>query len=76
MCLGIKIVPDTLHCFTIRQQHYLESLLVEFSMQDYKPAPTPLTKEEIDALIAENTGGKPLEDKKHHLYRQIVGKLI
>src|SRR5271163_2934133 len=45
-------------------------------MQDYKPAPTPLAKGEIDALTAGNTGGKPLRDKKHHLYRQIVGKLM
>src|SRR5271163_1972366 len=73
MCLGIKIVPDTLHGFTIGQQHYLESLLVEFGMQDCKPAPTPLAKGEIDALTAGNTGGKPLGDKEHHMYRQIVG---
>src|SRR5271163_1097363 len=76
MCLGIKIVPDTLHSFTIRQQHYLELLLVEFGMQNCKPAPTLLTKEEIDALTAGNTGEKPLGDKKHHLYRQVVGKLM
>src|SRR5271163_3495609 len=76
MCFGIKIVPDTLDSFTIRQQHYLESLLVEFGMQDCKPTPTLLVKGEIDALTAGNTGGKPLGDKKHHLYRQIVGKLM
>src|SRR5271163_3685048 len=76
MCLGIKIVPDTLHGFTIRQQHYLESLLIEFGMQDCKLASTPLAKGEIDAFTAGNTGGKPLGDKEHHLYRQIVGKLM
>ena len=76
ICLGIKIVPDTSYGFTIGQQHYLESLLVEFGMQDCKPAPTPLAKGEIDALTAGNTGGKPLGDKEHHLYRQIVGKLM
>src|SRR5271163_125420 len=46
------------------------------SMQDCKPAPTLLAKREIDALTAGNTGGKPLRDKEHHLYRQIVGKLM
>ena len=76
MCFSIKIVPDTLHDFTIRQQHYLESLLIEFNMQDYKSAPTPLTKREINALTVGNTGGKLLRDTEHHLYRQIVSKLM
>ena len=33
-------------------------------------------KKEIDTLTVGNTDRKPLRDKKHHLYRQIVGKFM
>ena len=75
MCLGMRIaqIKDG---YAFDQQHYLETLLKEFGMQDCKPAATPLAKGEVDALVSGGTGGKKLDPKDHHLYRQIVGKLM
>src|SRR6202000_3314074 len=36
----------------------------------------PMSKGEVDALTAGETGGKPLSPQDHHLYRQILGKLM
>ena len=45
-------------------------------MLDCKPALIPVTKEEVDALITGETGGKPLGPQDHAIYRQIIGKLM
>ena len=64
--LGIAQIKDG---YTFDQQHYLETLLKEFGMQDCKLTATPLAKEEVDALVSRGTGGKKLDPKDHHLYR-------
>ena len=76
LCLGLKIdkLPDG--GYTISQQHYLEALLKELDLQDCKPASTPMTKGEVDALVSGDNGAKPLNAKDHALYRTIVGKLM
>ena len=45
-------------------------------MADCKPSPTPIDKAQTNALVEGNHGGKLLDKKHHHLYRQIVGKLM
>jgi hypothetical protein len=45
-------------------------------MQDCKPSTTPMSKGEVNALTAGDTGGKKLDTNSHALYCQIVGKLI
>jgi len=45
-------------------------------MLDCKPASTPVTKEEVDALIAGIYGRKLLFSREHTTYRQIIGKLM
>jgi hypothetical protein len=45
-------------------------------MQDCKPSTTPMSKGEVNALTAGDTGGKKLDTNSHALYRQIVGKLM
>jgi hypothetical protein len=54
----------------------LEELLKDLKMQDCKPSTTPMSKREINALTAGDTGGKKLDKNGHTLYRQIVGKLM
>jgi hypothetical protein len=76
LCLGIKIKHDGSGCYNISQQHYLEELLKELNMQDCKPSTTPMSKEEVNALTAGDTGGKKLDTNSHALYHQIVGKLM
>ena len=75
LCLGIKIEREPTG-YSINQQHYLEELIKEFGVADSAPRSTPMTKGDVDALTAGNTGGIPLSTKEHHLYRQIVGKLM
>jgi hypothetical protein len=76
LCLGIKIERDGSGGYNISQQHYLEELLKELNMQDCKPSTTPMSKGEVNALTAGDTGGKKLDVNGHALYRQIVGKLM
>jgi hypothetical protein len=76
LCLGIKIERDDSDGYDISQQHYLEELLKELNMQDCKPSTTSMSKEEVNALTAGDTGGKKLDTNSHALYRQIVGKLM
>ena len=45
-------------------------------MLDYKPTSTSVLKEEVNALIASDTGGKLLGPTDHATYRQIIGKLM
>ena len=45
-------------------------------MLECKPTSTPVTKGEVDALIAGDTGGKALGPVDHATYRQIIGKLM
>ena len=44
--------------YSIDQKHYLVAVLKEYQMLDSKPAPIPMTKGEVDALIAGETGGR------------------
>jgi hypothetical protein len=76
LCLGIKIECDGSSGYNISQQHYLEELLKELNMQDCKPSTTSMSKGEINALTAGDTGGKKLDTNSHALYRQIVDKLM
>jgi hypothetical protein len=76
LCLGIKIERDGSDDYNISQQHYLEELLKELNMQDCKPSTTPMSKGEVNALTAGDTGGKKLDANSHALYCQIVGKLM
>ena len=76
LCLGLKIDKLPNGGYTISQQHYLEALLKELELQDCKPASTPMTKGEVDALVSGDNGAKPLNAKDHALYRTIVGKLM
>ena len=75
-CLGLKIWKNESNGYSFNQQHYLETLMREFNMTDCKPVSTPMAKGEIDALLTDTHGAKPLDAKEHHLYRQIVGKLM
>ena len=45
-------------------------------MLDCKPTSTPVTKGEVDALIAGGTGRKALGLIDHAIYRQIIDKLM
>jgi hypothetical protein len=76
LCLRIKIERDGSGGYNISQQHYLEELLKELNMQDCKPSTTSMSKREVNALTARDTGGKKLDMNSHALYRQIVGKLM
>jgi hypothetical protein len=76
LCLGIKIEHDGSGSYNISQQHYLEELLKELNMQDCKPSTISMSKGEVNALTARDTGGKKLDTNSHALYRQIVGKLM
>jgi hypothetical protein len=76
LCLGIKIERDGSDSYNISQQHYLEELLKELNMQDCKPSTTSTSKEEVNALTVEDTGGKKLDTNSHALYCQIVDKLM
>ena len=76
MCLGLKINRQADGGYTLDQQHYLETVLAEFDMQSCKPSSTPMAKGEVHALITGSTGGKPLDTKQHHCYRQIIGNLM
>jgi hypothetical protein len=76
LCLGIKIEHDGSGGYNISQQHYLEELLKELNMQDCKPSTTPMSKGEVNAFTAGDTGGKKLDTNSHALYHQIVGKLM
>jgi hypothetical protein len=76
LCLGIKIERTPSGGYSFGQQHYLEELLKNLKMQDCKPSTTSISKGEINALTAEDTGGKKLDKNGHTLYRQIVGKLM
>ena len=76
LCLSMKIdkIPNG---YAFGQQHYLETVLSLFDMQDCKPVPTPLTKGEVNALvIGDLKNAEPLDAKEHNIYRQIVGKLM
>ena len=75
MCLGLKIEKTPVG-YSFGQQHYLETLLVTFGMQDCKVQTTPMTKGEVTSLAEGSFTGKPLNTADHHLYRQIVGKLM
>uniref|UniRef100_A0A8R1IP03 Reverse transcriptase Ty1/copia-type domain-containing protein n=1 Tax=Caenorhabditis japonica TaxID=281687 RepID=A0A8R1IP03_CAEJA len=76
MCLGIKITREPSGGYAFGQQHYLEEILKDLSMQDCKPNTTPMSKGEVNALTAGETGGKKLDANGHALYQQIVGKLM
>jgi hypothetical protein len=54
--LGIKIERTPSGGYSFSQQHYLEELLKDFKMQDCKPSTTPMSKREINALTAGDTG--------------------
>jgi hypothetical protein len=68
LCLGIKIERDGSGSYNISQQHYLKELLKELNMQDCKPSTTSMSKEEVNALTAGDTGGKKLDANSHALY--------
>jgi hypothetical protein len=76
LCLGIKIECDDSGGYNISQQHYLEELLKELNMQDCKPSTILMSKREVNALTAGDTGDKKLDANSHALYRQIIGKLM
>jgi hypothetical protein len=76
LCLGIKIECNSLGSYNISQQHYLEELLKELNIQDCKSSTTSMSKREVNALTAGDTGGKKLDTNSHALYCQIVGKLM
>src|SRR6202000_2238725 len=76
LCLGLKIEAIPGGGYAFGQQHYLQACLGVFGIGDCKPASTPLTKGEVDALTAGKTRGKALDSAGHHLYRQILGKLM
>jgi hypothetical protein len=76
LCLRIKIERTPSGEYSFSQQHYLEELLKDLKMQDCKPSTIPMSKGEINALTAGDTGGKKLDENGHALYRQIVGKLM
>ena len=76
MCLGLKIQREEGGGYSFGQQHYLEEVLRDFGLTDCKPSSTPMSKGEVNALTTGDTGGKPLSDKDHSLYRQMVGKLM
>jgi hypothetical protein len=75
-CLGLKIWKNADGGYSFNQQHYLETLLTEFNMEDCKPLATPMVKGEVDALLSDNNGAKLLDAQGHHNYRQLVGKLM
>jgi hypothetical protein len=74
--LEIKIEHDGSGSYNISQQHYFEELLKELNMQDCKPSTTSMSKGEVNALMAGDTGSKKLDTNSHALYPQIVGKLM
>jgi hypothetical protein len=76
LCLGIKIECDDSGSYNISQQHYLEELFKKLNIQDCKPSTTSMSKREINALTAGDTGGKKLDTNSHALYCQIVGTLM
>jgi hypothetical protein len=76
LCLGIKIERTPSGGYSFDQQHYLEELFKDFKMQDCKPSTTSMSKREINALTAGDTGDKKLDENGYALYRQIVGKLM
>ena len=76
LCLGLRVQKLQDGGYSIDQKHYLVEVLKEYQMLDCKPAPIPVTKGEVDALIAGETGGKPLGPQDHATYRQIIGKLM
>ena len=75
MCLGVKVTP-TPTGFTLDQQHYLESTLKELGLESSPTYKTPMTAQQTRALVESPHQGKPLGKEDHHLYRQIVGKLM
>jgi hypothetical protein len=76
LCLGIKIERTPSVGYSFGQQHYLEELLKDLKMQDCKPSTTSMSKGEINALTAGDTGGKKLDKNGYALYRQIVSKFM
>ena len=76
MYLGMQIIKMEDGSYSFCQQYYLATLLKEFKMADCKPSPTSIIKAQTNALVEGNYGRKLLDKKHHHLYRQIVGKLI
>jgi hypothetical protein len=76
LCLEIKIERDGSGGYNISQQHYLEELLKELNIQDCKPSTIPMSKREVNSLMARDTEGKKLDTNSHALYCQIVGKLM
>jgi hypothetical protein len=76
LCLGLRVQKLQDGGYSIDQKHYLITVLQEYGMLDCKPASTPVTKGEVDALVAGGYGGKLLSPQEHATYRQIVGKLM
>ncbi|MCW3101490.1 MAG: retrovirus-related Pol polyprotein from transposon 1-94 [Chthonomonadaceae bacterium] len=58
----------------LSQRAYVEKMLTEFNMVDCKPAPTPMSHEDLTdpALVP----GQPLSIEQHELYRRIVGSAL
>ena len=76
LCLSMRI-EKTPGGYAFGQQHYLESVLHEFGMDDVKAQSTPLAKGEIEALVSGDLRNcQQLDVSDHNLYRQIVGKLM
>nr|KAJ0216285.1 hypothetical protein LSAT_V11C300154280 [Lactuca sativa] len=55
---------------SICQSKYISDLLVKYSLSDYKPASTPVSK--TDKIHADPTG----TDVNHSLYRGMIGSLL
>jgi hypothetical protein len=58
--LKIKIERILSGKYSFNQQHYLEELFKNFKIQDCKSSTTPMSKKEINALLAGDTRGKKL----------------
>jgi hypothetical protein len=74
-CLGMRVLK-TPNGYTLDQQSYLERVIDRFGMKDVKPVSTPMTKADIETLVCGKSGGRPLTQEEHSVFRQIVGKLM
>jgi hypothetical protein len=71
--LGIHVTkPNNTGSVRINQNHYIHQILVEFGMENAKPASTPMSS----SIKLDDETSKILSRDDHELYRRIIGKLM
>ena len=70
--LGIHVTRPNNGFVRIDQNHYIQQILMEFGMENAKPASTPMSS----SIKLDDETSKVLSREDHELYRRIIGKLM